>query len=443
MSFVQPLSPYCGRCHYYRYIKPGGQHVSGSKAKAARRFLRQSSNGVSGKYVIEAEYPALTPEELAESANARLRKSRLAFKHAGSIVKPIEANATYDALIGRQSNGSHSSASKVDEWLAGWRMPNDQALPDVRTSLTTYVGFVASGDMPSSSSRLNDKVPYALVTSRFIDLCWQLTEILPIFMAQVVPSLDVRVGSDSRGLLFTHLGLTDDRREEAAELIAFGRDSMLSERITSAAIRWAIAHEMAHIHGSEPDLTDGYLRAERSYPNIAREQWEPKRRDLSSFADSVKSYKKEIACDILANRYVLDSPFAAHDIITQAIGALVAIEALIWDGWRLDGAKISSTHPSPSLRFQLVAEDWKQILASPATWARCEVPGLLAKSDFANMLAFDRWARGGYREHREGAVWGRDIEAELDNLHRVVPQGGIDHVYVQRPEGLHRVRSTD
>ncbi|MBB2975131.1 hypothetical protein FHX49_000672 [Microbacterium endophyticum] len=312
----------------------------------------------------------------------------------------------------------------------------------MRTSLTTYVGFVESRDMPSSSSRQKGKVPYALITTRFIDLCWKLTEVFPTFISSVIPSRDVEIGSKSRTILFTHLGLTDDRREDVAELIDRARDVILSERVTSAAIRWAVAHEMAHIHGSAPDRTGAYLRAEESYPNIVREQWEPKRNGLSRFADSVQSYKNEIACDLLANQYVLDSPFATHDIITQAIGSLVALEALIWHGWDLDKAKTSDTHPSPSLRLELVAKDWARIFADPETWARCEVPGEYAKADFAYMLAFDRWARGVYGEHRDGSVWGFEIEACLSELHRVVPQGGVDYVYVQRPEGSLRVRRT-
>jgi hypothetical protein len=418
------------------YERIGETNMSGSRAKAMRRGHKHAGRD----YVLESEYPALSPQELAEPATERLRKSRKAFMHAGSDFKPLTYGNDFDLSLGAQTKAPHSSASKVDEWLQGWRMPANQDRSELRTSLTTYVGFVESREMPSASSRLKGKTPYVLITSRFVDLCWKLTEVFPVFVNQAAFSNDVHVGQRLRNLLFTHLGLSDEDREENAEVIEYGRDALLSERVTSAAIRWAIAHEMAHIHGSEPDRTDAYLRAERSYPDVARDQWEPKRNELSNFAESITSYKQEIACDLLANQYVLDSPFAADDIITQAIGSLIALQALIWDGHRLDGAKVSDSHPSPSLRLQLVAKDWEQLLSNPETWSRCKAPGKLAMADFAHMIAFDRWARGAYGEHREGPVWSRDIKAEFSKLERVVPQGGVDSVFVQRPEGLHRIR---
>ncbi|WP_372983918.1 hypothetical protein [Microbacterium sp.] len=414
--------------------------MSGKRSKAARRTAAAEKHVWDERFVLEAEYPALSPQELAEGAKARLRKSRLAFEHAGPEVKRPMPTDVFDRLVGRFKTASNASASKVDEWLTGWRMPADQERPDVRTSLSTFVGIVESGAMPSSSSQHKDKVPYVLITSRFIDLCWKITEVFPTFVAGVAPSGDVRVGARSREILFTHLGLSADPDETAADVIDHGVDLILSERVTGAAIRWGIAHEMAHIHGLEGDRTDAYLRAERHYPNLVREQWEPKRGVLTSFSESVASYKNEIACDLLANQYVLESPFSVSDIVTQAIGSLVALEALIWDGYALDGAKVSETHPSPSLRLQIVADDWARIFADPATWRGRDAPGAFALSDYAHMIAFDRWARGEYGEHREGAVWGDDISACLHYLEGVVPSGGLDPVYVLDQEGSRRAR---
>lgn len=424
--------------------------MSGRRAKANRRAHREISADASCDYVIEPEYPALTPYELAEPATARLRKSRLAFENAGAKVTRLKSDDFYDKLLGDQKHNSHASASKVDEWIEGWRMPADPGVPDVKTSLTTYVGIVESRNMPSSSSGLKGKVPYSLITTKFIEFSWKLTEIFPFFIKAVVPLESAADGAKSREILFAHLGVARDPgnlldehvddHELIQELIDAVRDEILSERITSAAIRWAIAHEMAHIHGSERDRTDAYSRAEQSYPNIVREQWEPKRNDLSNFAGSIKSYKNEIACDLLANQYVLGSPFAVDDIITQALGSLVALEALVWDGYDLDKAKVSETHPSPALRFEIVARDWKRILADPATWARCDAPGVLAQSDFAHMLAFGKWAHGAYGELREGARWGFDIYTARSELECVVPEWGTDHFYALHPEGSLRAR---
>lgn len=424
--------------------------MSGRRAKAERRARREITDRTSRNYVIQAEYPSLTPQELAESAKDRLRRSRLAFENAGRKVRPLNPNDVYKKALGYQTGSApHASVSKVDEWLNGWRMPTDPDVPDVKTSLTTYVGIVDSSDMPSSSSALKGKVPYSLITSRFIELCWKLTEIFPYFIRTVAQSDDVYVGERSRSILFAHLRVTRDAgnsfdeeghdHELIQSLIDEYRDEILSERITSAAIRWAIAHEMAHVHGSASDRTDAYSRVERSHPNIMREQWKPKQEDLSDFAGSIESYKNEIACDLLANQFVLDSSFATDDIITQALGSLVALEALVWDGYDQDNAKISDTHPSPALRFEIVATDWKRIFADPATWEKCQAPGCFAISDFPYMLVFGLWAHGVYGRHREGAIWNSHFNAERKELLHVIQSRGADPIYAQGAEGLHRV----
>ncbi|UTX52074.1 hypothetical protein [Leucobacter aridicollis] len=197
---------------------------------------------------------------------------------------------------------------------------------------------------------------------------------------------------------------------------------------------------MAHAVGTKQQRTDAFKRAELLLPDIVDTQWLPKNRrgEIKDLRASVHRYKDEIACDLLASQYVLESSFATDDLVTQISGSLLALEALIFDGFRQDGSAVSQTHPSPSLRFQIVFMDWMETILNQSTWHDREHPGLFGLQDIAYWMAFERWAAGHYRPHRSGARWQHDIDLAMDVMLGKIPISGVEQIYVRQCGGLAR-----
>ncbi|SFR78496.1 hypothetical protein SAMN05428970_2391 [Agromyces sp. CF514] len=192
---------------------------------------------------------------------------------------------------------------------------------------------------------------------------------------------------------------------------------------------------MAHAVASKAERREAYEQTAVLWSGLEEEQWFPKRHHLANFRESIERYRDEVACDLLANKYVLMSPFGVDDLVTQVSGALLALEAIKWDGWTQDGSAISQTHPSPALRFKLIWLSWLDTLQDPETWAGRDAPGPLGLQDFAHWRAYEKWISGAYRDGREGAAWDRDISETLDFLRmREIPVAA-DPVYVRDHNG--------
>lgn len=197
---------------------------------------------------------------------------------------------------------------------------------------------------------------------------------------------------------------------------------------------------MAHAVGTKQQRTDAFKRAERLFPDMVDTQWLPMSHSgqIKDLRSSVQRYRDEIACDLLASQYVLESSFAADDLVTQISGSLLALEALVFDGFRQDGSAVSQTHPSPTLRFQIVAADWMETILKKSTWQDRERPGLFGLQDVAYLLAFERWAVGDYRAHRSGARWTHDIALAMDVMLGKIPLSGVEQIYVRQGKVLGR-----
>ncbi|WP_424464894.1 hypothetical protein [Pseudoclavibacter helvolus] len=226
-----------------------------------------------------------------------------------------------------------------------------------------------------------------------------------------------------------------------AEIIQETRDEIFSRRSTAAAVRWAVGHEMAHAIGRKQERAEAFKRAERLLPDLVDTQWGPKwqRGEIKDFRASTDRYKDEIACDLLASQYVLESPFATDDLITQICGSLLALEALVFDGFRSDESAVSQTHPSPSLRFQIIFMDWMETILDQSTWQDREHPGYLGLQDVAHMLTFERWAAGHYRPHRAGNRWQEDMNLAMDLMLGKVPLANLEQIYVRQGGSLARL----
>lgn len=407
--------------------------MSKARRLKAERATRQTEDSTPG---LEPEYPSLSPADIAEGASVRLAKSRRKFE--GSRAIATDCSVFIEQAIGVFGAFDHASTSLIDAWLAAWRMPNDsEAVSDVNTSAAVFVGVKISSGMPETSP-LHKGPPFITLTSHFIETCHRLSELFPVFAALVGKNTSAADAAGMRDLIFDHLG-SAPTSSEGSELIEHGRDELFSSRTTAAAARWAIAHEMAHAVGTKADREAAYAEAATLWPDLERDQWHHLRDKVPDFKASVPKYRDEIACDLLANEYVLASPFSTDDLMTQISGSLLALLALVWDGWQQDESAISRTHPSPTLRFRLIWKAWLSKLTDSETWSDRERPGIFGLQDFAYWFAFENWFVGAYSQDRKGAVWAEDIDVVLSVLNDHGPSPSIERIYARTPDGVFRV----
>ncbi|MCI4657322.1 hypothetical protein [Cryobacterium zhongshanensis] len=389
--------------------------------------------------LFNPEYPSLKLEDPEEKAENRLAKSQRKF--LGSPVKAAPAQPWLLNAVGDIGNFKNASTSAIDQWLQAWRMPpRSWERPDILSSRAVFVGLADTADMASVST-LQGGAPFVTVSSRFIKLCTQISEIFPLFGILVAsdPTLDEIQAMRS---LFQYLEPNSTLDVPMAQLLQSASDPLFIERTTAAAVRWSIAHEMAHAVAGQKDRQNAYKRVSDLMPNMEASQWGPKRYKLEKYEVSLRRYRDEIACDLLANDFILDSPFAADDLITQVSGALLALEALKWEGWHDDRSALSPTHPSPTLRFKIVLNDWLTKLADPDVWKVRERPGALGIEDLAHWVGFEKWGSGAYRSHRDGATWQDDIDAVRQHLTQSIPEIMNDTIYAKTDEGIFRVQHT-
>jgi hypothetical protein len=341
--------------------------------------------------------------------------------------------------IGDLGEFDHASTSAIDEWLRGWHMPHTAIVdPDAQTSSSIFVGVVESNEMPETSP-VRSGAPFVTLTTHFLRMCSRIGDIFPIFAALIAKNPDAYEAHTMRHACIEHIDQSIASDKEFVEFVDRNRDATFTARMTAAAVRWAIAHEMAHTVSSKEERREAFKQAVALWPDLENEQWKPKRNQLADFNESLSRYRDEIACDMLANQYVLASPFASDDLMTQVSGSLLALEALRWDGLFQDRSDISDTHPSPTLRFKLIWRAWLETLTDSDTWINRDAPGRLGLDDFAHWFAFEQWASGAYGAHRDGAVWDDDIQSARNVLSGHGIPVSVDRIYVRNDDGLFRI----
>lgn len=211
--------------------------------------------------VLESEYPSLGEAEIAEGAAKRLGKSRRKFFGENRAAPSSHA---FDARsVGEFGDFAHGSTSEINKWLQGWQMPDSSlGKPDVETSAAVFVGLIDSLSMPEVSA-LHPGPPFILLTSHFLDMCRRVTELYTVAGVLLSPSADrdVAVVDASRQLVFEYIDPSLTPSCNSTEIIAGTRIPLFTIRTTSAAARWAIAHEMAHAVASEKDRSEAYERS--------------------------------------------------------------------------------------------------------------------------------------------------------------------------------------
>ncbi|WP_456695500.1 hypothetical protein [Aeromicrobium sp. P5_D10] len=390
------------------------------------------------------EYPSLSIAERAMKSSVRLKKSRRHFEGTNPLAPKNEQWLLES--IGPVGDFTHASTRDIQSWLEGWRMPHeDSGEGDLHTSASVFVGVVDSSGMPESSRR-GQSNPFVVIPTHFVQMCSKVADVFPTFSLLVSGSPSATQAWNARELIFDYLGPATPAGTKNVAQVRACRDELFTARTTASAVRWAIAHEMAHVVATKQQRADAYNQVAQLWPGMAKEQWVRLRNDLGDYRGSLEAYKNEIACDLLANQYVLESAFAADDLMTQVSGALLALQTSIWEGWLQDRSAISQTHPSPTLRYKLVYLAWLNALSNPATWIGREAPGPLGLEDFAMWNAFQRWVGGEYGDHRDGAQWNSDMHRVRAALHAQVPTVAAEQIYgrlgsrlIRIPEALSRV----
>ena len=394
------------------------------------------SRRVETEMFFDPEYPSLKLDDPEEKAENRLAKSQRKF--LGARAKSPSSEPWLRDAVGDSGMFKNATHGAVDQWLQAWRMPpRGWERPDVLSSQAIFVGLADSAEMASVST-LQGGAPYVIVTSRFIRMCTQISEIFPQFAILLKTRPSVQKVAIAREL-FEYARPQSSPDALVTEVVQSGPIQLFSSRTTAAAVRWAIAHEMAHAVAGKKDRQKAYARVNGLMPNMEPTQWVGKRDELEKYELSLRRYRDEIACDLIANDFILDSPFAADDLITQVSGSLLAVEALRWDGWYRDCSALSQTHPSPTLRFKIVLNDWLEKLTDPATWKEREAPGSLGIEDLVHWVAFEKWGSGAYGAKREGAAWQQDMDAVRRRLLKSIPEVTDDRVYANAGEGIFRV----
>lgn len=376
---------------------------------------------------IEPEYPSWRKEDLAQTVSARLRKSRL--RHRGRYGKAVVSDADWPPALGTVGDYEHSNSSAANEWLSGWKIVGSSSTSaDVQSSLSVYAGFSDSHHLGSTDGLHKGGPPYVDISVRMVRYCQRLAELYLAFWGAAQKPLSHDDLLKFRQALFVHLDPAGSTPQELRDILDAYSDTIFVTRMTRAAVRWAIAHEMAHAVATR--------RVRKEYERLIRplcpdldEQW----RSAGNAART--NYRDEIACDLLAVDFVLNSPFARDDIMTEAGGSLLALMATVWDGWFTDHSARSATHPSPTLRFRIVNQYWLQKFADEATWGEARPPGPLGVVDHAIWTVFERWSAGEYGPLRSGDVWRNDLAESLIELAAVIPSISLDDVYVMNPDG--------
>ncbi|MGO3894492.1 MAG: hypothetical protein ACTJIH_09335 [Brevibacterium aurantiacum] len=421
-------------------LKCGAALGKGRRNRKVRGAGRRNGFAIEGGTFVSPEYPSLSARDIAEGAEKRRATSKRKFEGSNYAVPKVPDDVA--RVIGRCGQYEFSSVFEIDRWMRGWKIPAINDKPDVETSHGIYVGFKCSSEMPEISN-VNGPPGYVTVTSRFVQICFRLTEIFTAFCTTISSSPTGVQVAEFRKLSFEYLDFDRSVSPEAEELLSVSRDVLFTERVTRAATRWAIAHEMAHGVGGRAARLAAYDRARMISPKLDSLLVSSANSGVKGLSGDkvIEKHRDEVACDTLAADCLAESPFGLDDIFTEACGSLVAIIALIWDGWFQDGSRFSPSHPSPTLRFEMQYEYWLEKLTNASNWEVWQAPGVYAVRDFAYFLAFKNWNVGEYGEHRRGERWEQDIEAVCSVLEASIPNIGIDAIYFGQGSDLHKIVS--
>ena len=121
-----------------------------------------------------------------------------------------------------------------------------EARSDNSSSLSVFVG-ISDDDEPAQTRPLHKNARYVVISSRFIEMCWKLANLFPLYYRLVCSDLDPEEMERYRELFFLYLDPVKPCPADLAAQIENKADSLFSTRTTAAAVRWAMAHEMAHL----------------------------------------------------------------------------------------------------------------------------------------------------------------------------------------------------
>jgi hypothetical protein len=227
-----------------------------------------------------------------------------------------------------------------------------------------------------------------------------------------------------RSELFRHVGRDvpkGPRSEYADNSDVWARfvDRSTVGQIVAAAVRWAMAHEFAHLI---PDDVE-YNAAQATVNRLLRE---------ASGWWGTAEQRDEVVRDYIAVGYVLESTFAPADLPLALGGVVLGTLVLGFEGWFLDGSAESETHPSPWCRGDVLPALWAEHfarLAADCARTRREDPNLDGLQNVGDLIVYANWVSGQYRVERAGR---RDIHDD-QTVYRQVVVNSVGAQMIGRP----------
>ena len=331
-----------------------------------------------------------------------LKKSRNKFaaQHAAALARTAAEGKIRQILGNPTPSGEGANFSELDAWLSGWKITNRKA---TTSSDAVYAGYLDVDGSPRSKA--GPSWAWISLTRQYLDRCTTLARVFPAFSTMcselelpryAAPSDVQMVLSGFRAELFRQVGHADVgdhvSYEDNSDLVDAMEDPLFTLRTAKSCIRWAIAHELAHLMHDRAHLRARGRQAVRD----------------AGLTPSEFSTKQtiEVGCDAVALDYLLGALDGGDDVITVLTGSLVGTLANVWDGWFEDESAPSGTHPSPTLRFLILRHAWLGRLTelSEGGWDPRSRPLALDSRNVALLFAFEEWGAGDYEPHRSGPV---------------------------------------
>lgn len=280
--------------------------------------------------------------------------------------------------------------------MACWGLTNNKM---TTSSDSVYAGYDSTGGSPYSKA--GHDWAYIGLTSAYLDRCLKIAQVFPAFVRMVDESMMVEEKHQVQNLLTRFRNVMfewlkaapeiDDDVYHGFKLIEELQVEEFSVSACKSAMRWGLAHELAHRLTSRNELVEsGRLLLK-----------------MAGIAGSVSNRKHllELGCDARAFTFVSESSVTSDDVMSELAGGLIGALALVWDGWFEDRSMSSVSHPSPTLRFYCLRAAWLASLNRHAKqgWIDIARPPAGAAHRIAMLFMFEQWGAGEFEPHRSGA----------------------------------------
>jgi len=322
-------------------------------------------------------------------------------------------DSTFTALGQARSDWDGGLLPVLTHWAASFEARDRSGR---RRAIDVAIALTGGTELATSDVKQPDAA-YAEISEGYVRLTQSVADQFAYFQAALPrlhampPGQADQILDGMRSELFRHVGRDvpgqhneyDDNSDVWSQFV----DRQSVENLVGAAVRWAMAHEFAHLI---PDDVE-YRAAQATVHGLLRA--------ASGWWGNAEQ-RDELVRDYIAVGYLLDSRFASEDLPVALSGIVLGTLVLGFDGWFLDGSEEADTHPSPWFRGDFLPVMWGEHFARLATErastlrTAADLHGLY---DVADLILYARWVSGLYRIERKGR---RDIREDQEIYRNIV-----------------------